>query len=76
MTARRIGIGMTSQRTRQRLVDRLREAGIKDERVLAQIYQMPRHIFVDEALAVGRTKIPRCPLDLAKPSPARTLWRA
>lgn len=51
MTARQIGIGMTSQRTRQRLVDRLREAGIKDERVLAQIYAMPRHIFVDEALA-------------------------
>lgn len=51
MTARQIGIGMTSQRTRQRLVDRLREAGIKDERVLAQIYEMPRHIFVDEALA-------------------------
>ncbi|MEO5861291.1 MAG: protein-L-isoaspartate(D-aspartate) O-methyltransferase [Burkholderiales bacterium] len=51
MTLRRTGIGMTSQRTRQRLVDRLREAGIKDERVLAQIYEMPRHIFVDEALA-------------------------
>jgi protein-L-isoaspartate(D-aspartate) O-methyltransferase len=51
MTARQIGIGMTSQRTRQRLVDRLREAGIKDERVLAQIYETPRHIFVDEALA-------------------------
>ena len=51
MTARRIGIGMTSQRTRQRLVDRLRKAGIKDERVLAQIYEMPRHMFVDEALA-------------------------
>lgn len=51
MTVRRTGIGMTSQRTRQRLVDRLREAGIKDERVLAQIYEMPRHIFVDEALA-------------------------
>ncbi len=51
MTTRQTGIGMTSQRTRQRLVDRLREAGIKDERVLAQIYEMPRHIFVDEALA-------------------------
>ena len=51
MTARQKGIGMTSERTRQRLVDRLREGGIKDERVLAQIYEMPRHIFVDEALA-------------------------
>ncbi len=51
MIARQIGIGMTSQRTRQRLVDRLREAGIKDEKVLAQIYETPRHIFVDEALS-------------------------
>lgn len=42
---------MTSQRTRTRLVDRLREQGIKDERVLDAIASIPRHIFVDEALA-------------------------
>lgn len=47
----RLGIGMTSQRTRQRLVERLREAGIRDERVLNAIAQVPRHLFVDEALA-------------------------
>jgi protein-L-isoaspartate(D-aspartate) O-methyltransferase len=45
------GIGMTSQRTRDRLVARLREHGIADERVLDVIRDTPRHIFVDEALA-------------------------
>ncbi len=45
------GIGMTSQRTRDRLVQRLREEGIKNEQVLQVISQTPRHIFVDEALA-------------------------
>ncbi len=45
------GIGMTSQRTRDRLVNRLREQGIEREDVLAQIGSVPRHIFVDEALA-------------------------
>jgi protein-L-isoaspartate(D-aspartate) O-methyltransferase len=45
------GIGMTSQRTRDRLVVRLREAGIQDERVLEVMRDTPRHIFVDEALA-------------------------
>lgn len=45
------GIGMTSQRTRDRLVARLREKGIRNEDVLAAIGRVPRHIFVDEALA-------------------------
>ncbi len=45
------GIGMTSQRTRDRLVQRLREHGIADERVLAVIGEVPRHIFIDEALS-------------------------
>lgn len=44
------GIGMTSRRTRNRLVERLRSAGIDDERVLDTIAAVPRHIFVDEAL--------------------------
>ena len=42
---------MTSQRTRDRLVDRLREKGIKNERVLEVIRTTPRHLFVDEAMA-------------------------
>jgi len=46
-----IGQGMTSQRVRDRLVDRLRETGINDERVLNAIRTVPRHLFMDEALA-------------------------
>ncbi len=45
------GIGMTSVRTRARMVERLREQGIRDEAVLAAMNAVPRHIFVDEALA-------------------------
>ncbi len=45
------GIGMTSQRTRDRLVRRLSEQGITDELVLSAVSSVPRHIFVDEALA-------------------------
>jgi len=46
------GIGMTSDRTRARMVERLRVEGIRDEVVLAAIGAVPRHIFVDEALAI------------------------
>ena len=45
------GIGMTSQRTRDRLVVRLQEQGIKNAQVLEAIRNTPRHLFVDEALA-------------------------
>jgi protein-L-isoaspartate(D-aspartate) O-methyltransferase len=45
------GIGMTSQRTRMRMVERLRDQGVKDEVVLNAMGEVPRHIFVDEALA-------------------------
>ena len=50
-TMRHSGIGMTSQRTRNRLIERLRAQGIQDEVVLAAMNAVPRHIFVDEALA-------------------------
>jgi protein-L-isoaspartate(D-aspartate) O-methyltransferase len=43
---------MTSQRTRDRMLARLREQGIKDEIVLSAIGNTPRHIFVDEALSI------------------------
>jgi protein-L-isoaspartate(D-aspartate) O-methyltransferase len=46
-----IGLGMTSQRVRDRLIERLRASGIVDERVLNAIRTVPRHLFVDEALA-------------------------
>ena len=46
------GIGMTSARTHARLIERLREQGIRDEVVLSALLAVPRHRFVDEALAI------------------------
>jgi protein-L-isoaspartate(D-aspartate) O-methyltransferase len=46
------GIGMTSTRTRIRMVERMRADGIRDEVVLEAMNAIPRHIFVDEALAI------------------------
>jgi len=45
------GIGMTSQRTRERLIQRLMDQGISQFEVLEAIRSVPRHLFVDEALA-------------------------
>ena len=50
-TKNHAGIGMTSQRTRDRLIARLEEKGIKNVRVLEAMRMTPRHLFVDEALA-------------------------
>jgi protein-L-isoaspartate(D-aspartate) O-methyltransferase len=51
MTRRLSGIGMTSARTRERLLQRLRETGIRDAGVLEAMGRVPRHLFMDEALA-------------------------
>ncbi len=52
LTARSIvGVGMTSQRTRDRMADRLRDRGILNECVIETMAQVPRHLFVDEAMA-------------------------
>lgn len=51
MNLQHAGIGMTSARTRGRLIERLRAQGIRDEAVLAAMSSVPRHLFVDEALA-------------------------
>lgn len=51
MDTRLDGIGMTSARTRDRLILRLADQGIQDAAVLERIRSVPRHIFVDEALA-------------------------
>ncbi|HMH16794.1 MAG TPA: protein-L-isoaspartate(D-aspartate) O-methyltransferase [Burkholderiales bacterium] len=51
MLSKTRGIGMTSQRTRDRMIARLREQGIRDEPVLAAMGAVPRHIFIEEALA-------------------------
>ncbi|AXI84453.1 protein-L-isoaspartate(D-aspartate) O-methyltransferase [Xylella taiwanensis] len=52
LQAKAVGIGMTSQRVRDRLVERLRESGIQNERTLNAIRTVPRHLFIDEALAL------------------------
>ena len=51
MSASHQGIGMTSRRTRDRLIDRLKQEGIQNNEVLEVMREIPRHIFVDEALA-------------------------
>jgi protein-L-isoaspartate(D-aspartate) O-methyltransferase len=51
MNSMHAGIGMTSARTRGRMIERLRTQGIQDETVLAAMNSVPRHAFVDEALS-------------------------
>lgn len=51
MSVRHSGIGMTSQRTRLRMVERLRTQGISDEVILSVLGSIPRHLFIEEALA-------------------------
>ncbi len=60
------GIGMTSARTRERLVQQLREQGIRSETVLAQIRSVPRHLFVDEALATRAYENTALPIGLGQ----------
>jgi len=62
MTGRHTGIGMTSQRTRLRMVERLRELGVTDEVVLGVMGEVPRHVFVDEALASRAYELISLPL--------------
>lgn len=50
MKQRLQGAGMTSRRTRERMVSRLMQQGIRDTRVLNVMAEIPRHVFVDEAL--------------------------
>jgi protein-L-isoaspartate(D-aspartate) O-methyltransferase len=45
------GIGMTSERTRLRMIERVRELGVRNEQVLMAMSLVPRHIFVEEAMA-------------------------
>lgn len=59
----REGIGMTSQRARDRLVQRLQLHGIKDMRVLTAMRQVPRHLFIDEALSSRAYEDTALPID-------------
>ncbi len=60
------GTGMTSSRTRGRMIERLREKGIVDERVLVAIAAVPRHVFVEEALASRAYEDTALPLGFAQ----------
>jgi protein-L-isoaspartate(D-aspartate) O-methyltransferase len=62
MNIKQSGIGMTSQRTRARMVERLRSEGISDEAVLEVMGSLPRHLFVDEALASRAYEDPALPI--------------
>ncbi len=63
---RRNGIGMTSERTRARMVERLREQGIRDMAVLTAMAQVPRHLFVAEALAIRAYEDTALPIGLGQ----------
>lgn len=45
------GIGMTSERTRRRLIEQVREMGVSNQKVLETMLALPRHLFIDEALS-------------------------
>ncbi len=66
MTRSLTGLGMTSQRTRTRMIERLREQGIRDEQVLAAMATVPRHLFVEEALASRAYEDTALPLGFAQ----------
>jgi len=60
------GIGMTSQRTRARMIERLREKGVRSDAVLAAMAAVPRHVFVEEALAHRAYEDTALPLGLGQ----------
>ena len=60
------GSGMTSSRTRARMIERLRERGIRDEEVLSALAAVPRHLFVEEALASRAYEDTALPLGLGQ----------
>ena len=68
------GIGMTSQRTRMRLLDRLRSQGITNQTVLDAIGEIPRHLLSMKRLLTVLTRTPLYPLGLIKRSVSPTLW--
>ncbi|HET7780491.1 MAG TPA: protein-L-isoaspartate(D-aspartate) O-methyltransferase [Rudaea sp.] len=60
------GLGMTSQRARDRLVERLKSEGIADRRVLDVIGRLPRHLFIEEALASRAYEDTALPIGLSQ----------
>jgi len=72
----RLGIGMTSARTRGRMVERLREQGISDAMVLAAMGTVPRHLFIDEALASRAYEDTALPIGFGQTISNPISWRA
>ena len=66
MSERAGGVGMTSARTRERLIERLRAQGISNEAVLEHMRSVPRHLFVDEALATRAYEDTALPIGFAQ----------
>ena len=66
MNHRVSGVGMTSQRTRKRMIDRVRAEGVRNERVLSALAAVPRHAFVEEALASRAYEDSALPLGFAQ----------
>ena len=64
----RQGIGMTSQRTRERLIQRLMDQGITRFEVLEAIRSVPRHLLLMRRSRIGPTRIRRCRLATARRS--------
>ena len=62
----RNGLGMTSQRARDRLIERLRQEGIADPRVLEAVKSVPRHVFVEEALETRAYEDTALPIGLGQ----------
>jgi protein-L-isoaspartate(D-aspartate) O-methyltransferase len=75
-SARLSGIGMTSARTRDRLVQRLRDQGVTNLAVLDRIRNVPRHIFVDEALASRAYEDTALPIGFNQTIRSPISWRA
>ena len=70
------GSGMTSQRTRKRMVERLEARGIQDARVLALMARMPAICSLKRPWPAVPTRIWRCPSALDRRFPSPTWWRA
>jgi len=74
----RDGIGMTSGRTRLRMIELLRAEGITNERVLGAMTEIPRHVFVDEGIASRAYEDVALPIGhgqtISSPSPRYSRW--
>ena len=71
----RRGIGMTSQRTRERLIQRLYEEGVSNTQVLEVIRRTRVICLSTRPWRTGPTRTPRCRSGITRPFPSRSWWR-